>query len=137
MIYYLAGRGPSRGASREYPQALLIPLTLSKRAHSIYLLRLFNDPLATVLLYLSVVAMMIGGKRAWRGGCILFRCVTEHLLWGLRAHADRASLALGIKMNILLLLPGLLVLLFQYRGLLGTLEGLGIITMIQVSSRPH
>lgn len=43
------------------------------------------------------------------------------------------SLALGIKMNILLFLPGLLVLLFQYRGLVGTLESLAIIFLVQVA----
>lgn len=36
-------------------------------------------------------------------------------------------------MNILLFLPGLLVLLFQYRGLLGTFEGVSLITAVQVS----
>ena len=36
-------------------------------------------------------------------------------------------------MNILLFLPGLLVLLFQYRGIVGTLEGIATIALIQVS----
>lgn len=35
-------------------------------------------------------------------------------------------------MNILLFLPGLLVLLVQYRGLLGTLEGISLIVIVQV-----
>ncbi|UOH84604.1 dol-P-Man:Man(5)GlcNAc(2)-PP-Dol alpha-1,3-mannosyltransferase [Cryptococcus neoformans] len=34
-------------------------------------------------------------------------------------------------MNILNFLPGLLVLLFQYRGIIGTVEGLSIIGLIQ------
>ena len=42
------------------------------------------------------------------------------------------SLALGVKMNILLFVPGLLVLLFQYRGIKGTIEGVLIMTVIQV-----
>ena len=36
-------------------------------------------------------------------------------------------------MNILLFLPGLLVLLVQYRGILGTLEGVSLIAVTQVS----
>ncbi|WRT66552.1 uncharacterized protein IL334_003511 [Kwoniella shivajii] len=117
-IHFLAGRGSGSRISimtnRHYPQILLVPLTLSKRAHSIFLLRLFNDPIAMMVFYSSVIAMMSGGKKGWRIGCTLF------------------SLALGIKMNILLFLPGLLVLLFQYRGIYGTMEGLGIISLIQV-----
>lgn len=57
----------------KYPQVLLIPLTLSKRLHSIYLLRLFNDPLAMVIFYASVVAMMSGGNKGWRVGTVLYR----------------------------------------------------------------
>ncbi|WVQ79938.1 hypothetical protein IAT38_002039 [Cryptococcus sp. DSM 104549] len=115
-IYYLAGRPSSfpGGPAKNYPQILLIPLTLSKRAHSIYMLRLFNDPIAMLPLYLAVVAMMLGGSTGWRLGTVLY------------------SLALGVKMNILLFLPGLLVLLFQYRGVLGTVEGVATIAAIQI-----
>ncbi|ORX35727.1 putative Dol-P-Man:Man(5)GlcNAc(2)-PP-Dol alpha-1,3-mannosyltransferase [Kockovaella imperatae] len=95
------------------PQILLIPLMLSKRTHSIYLLRLFNDPWAMLLLYMSVALFLKNGKLAWRAGCAVF------------------SLALGVKMNILLFVPGLLVLLFQYRGIKGTIEGVLIVVVIQ------
>ncbi|ORY32891.1 ALG3 protein-domain-containing protein [Naematelia encephala] len=97
--------------SKRIPQILLVPLTLSKRAHSIYLLRLFNDPLAMVLLYAAVLSLMYG---RWRLGSVVY------------------SLALGVKMNILLFLPGLLVLSFQHRGLIKTLQNLTIITIIQL-----
>lgn len=42
------------------------------------------------------------------------------------------SLALGVKMNVLLTLPGLLVVLFQNRGFFGTLDSLIIIAMVQI-----
>jgi alpha-1,3-mannosyltransferase len=88
-IYYLAGsllkdktsvnvqRGMSVG-SRPLPQALLIPLVLSKRAHSIYLLRLFNDPIAMVLFYASVVVLIVASRRSaqsrlWIYGVGLYR----------------------------------------------------------------
>ena len=41
-------------------------------------------------------------------------------------------LALGIKMNILLFLPGAWVVLFQIRGLGGMLESTAVIALIQV-----
>ncbi|KAK8864587.1 hypothetical protein IAR55_001837 [Kwoniella newhampshirensis] len=114
-IYHLAGRPSApNSTAKHYPQALLIPLTLSKRAHSIFLLRLFNDPIAMLFFYASVVVMMTGTKRGWRAGCVLF------------------SLALGVKMNILLFVPALLVLLFQYRGVYGLLEGSAAIAAIQL-----
>jgi alpha-1,3-mannosyltransferase len=45
-------------------------------------------------------------------------------------------LALGIKMNILLFLPGLLVLLFQYKGVRGTILLVALIVAIQVRFFP-
>lgn len=84
-IYYLAGRPAragtaARGRSRHVPQALLIPLALSKREHSIYMLRLFNDPWAMMFLYAAIIAFMLGDGRegkqrrlSWRIGSVLFR----------------------------------------------------------------
>ncbi|GMK59008.1 hypothetical protein CspeluHIS016_0700230 [Cutaneotrichosporon spelunceum] len=104
-VYYLAGR------DRHIPQWLLFPLVLSKRSHSIYLLRLFNDPLAMILFYAAVVVFQL---EYWKIGSLIF------------------SLALGVKMNILLFLPGLLVVLFQYRGAVGTLDSLIITGFVQI-----
>ncbi|OCF61010.1 dolichyl-P-Man:Man(5)GlcNAc(2)-PP-dolichyl mannosyltransferase [Kwoniella mangroviensis CBS 10435] len=113
-VYYLSGSNNGNTRNKHYPQILLIPLCLSKRLHSIFLLRLFNDPIAMMIFYGSVVAMMKGGKTGWRIGSTLY------------------SLALGVKMNILLFLPGLLVVLFQYRGIYGTIESILAITIIQL-----
>lgn len=67
-------------------------LCLSKRLHSIYLLRLFNDGPTMMLLYLSI---FLFAQSQWTIGCLVF------------------SLAVSLKMNILLFAPGLLLLLLQ------------------------
>lgn len=67
-------------------------LCLSKRLHSIYVLRLFNDGPTMLLLYVSVLCFM---RYKWNVGCIIF------------------SLAVSVKMNVLLFAPGLLLLLLQ------------------------
>jgi alpha-1,3-mannosyltransferase len=57
--------------SARLPQALLIPLTLSKRLHSLYMLRLFNDPFAMLFLYAGVLAMTRQSRAGWTWGCRL------------------------------------------------------------------
>lgn len=70
----------------------MVMTCLSKRIHSIFLLRLFNDGPTMLLLYLSVLLFM---QQRWNLGCIVF------------------SLGVSIKMNVLLFAPGLLLLLLQ------------------------
>ena len=65
---------------------------LSKRVHSIFLLRLFNDGPTMLLLY---AAMVLFTRHRWNAGCLVF------------------SLAVSLKMNVLLFAPGLLLLLLQ------------------------
>ena len=65
---------------------------LSKRLHSIFVLRLFNEGPTMLLLYLSI---LLFAKNYWKLGCFSF------------------SLAVSIKMNVLLFAPGLLLLLLQ------------------------
>jgi alpha-1,3-mannosyltransferase len=67
-------------------------ICLSKRIHSIFMLRLFNDGITMLLLYVS---MLLFTKNRWNIGCFVF------------------SLAVSIKMNVLLFAPGLLLLLLQ------------------------
>ena len=67
-------------------------LCLSKRFHSIFLLRLFNDGPTMLVAYLSFYCFM---TRRWNIGCFIF------------------SLAVSLKMNILLFAPGLLYLLIE------------------------
>ncbi|KAK0549375.1 dolichyl-P-Man:Man(5)GlcNAc(2)-PP-dolichol alpha-1,3-mannosyltransferase [Tilletia horrida] len=77
------------------PTVLLPFLALSKRLHSIYALRLFNDPLAISFLYISLLLLI---RQRWTAAVITF------------------SAALSIKMNILLFLPALAVVLFRALG---------------------
>jgi alpha-1,3-mannosyltransferase len=67
-------------------------LCLSKRIHSIFMLRLFNDGITMLLLYVSILFFT---RNRWNVGCFVF------------------SLAVSIKMNVLLFAPGLLLLLLQ------------------------
>ncbi|KAK0563813.1 dolichyl-P-Man:Man(5)GlcNAc(2)-PP-dolichol alpha-1,3-mannosyltransferase [Tilletia horrida] len=85
-LYHLAGA----------PTALLPFLAISKRLHSIYALRLFNDPFAMFFFYISVLLLC---RKKWTSAVILF------------------STALSIKMNILLFMPALATILFRAVGL--------------------
>jgi len=75
----------------------MVCLCCSKRVHSIFVLRLFNDGPTMLLLYLSVCLFASPRlpKWKWSAGCFLF------------------SLAVSLKMNVLLFAPGLLLLLLQ------------------------
>ncbi|WFD00422.1 dolichyl-P-Man:Man5GlcNAc2-PP-dolichol alpha-1,3-mannosyltransferase [Malassezia yamatoensis] len=100
-LYYMSGA----------PPMLLIPLVLSKRLHSIYVLRMFNDPIAMFLVYNSIYWLC---RRKWRLACVLY------------------SLGLSIKMHVLLFLPGLGVVLFRGSGAMHTLQCLIWIVGVQV-----
>ncbi|XP_045395759.1 dol-P-Man:Man(5)GlcNAc(2)-PP-Dol alpha-1,3-mannosyltransferase isoform X2 [Lemur catta] len=84
----------------------------SYRVHSIFVLRLFNDPVAMVLLFLSINLLL---AQRWSWGCCCF------------------SLAVSVKMNVLLFAPGLLFLLLTQFGFHGALPKLGICAALQVA----
>nr|XP_040126138.1 dol-P-Man:Man(5)GlcNAc(2)-PP-Dol alpha-1,3-mannosyltransferase isoform X3 [Ictidomys tridecemlineatus] len=83
----------------------------SYRVHSIFVLRLFNDPVAMALLFLSINLFL---AQRWGWGCCCF------------------SLAVSVKMNVLLFAPGLLFLLLTQFGFRGALPKLGICAVLQV-----
>ncbi|KAI9826093.1 MAG: dolichyl-P-Man:Man(5)GlcNAc(2)-PP-dolichol alpha-1,3-mannosyltransferase [Thelocarpon impressellum] len=69
-------------------------LVISKRLHSVYLLRLFNDGFAVAALFVAIYAYQ---RRLWTFGTLAF------------------SWALGIKMSVLLVLPAVAIILYQGR----------------------
>lgn len=83
----------------------------SHRIHSIFVLRLFNDPIAMLFLYASLILFL---KKHWSIGCILF------------------SLGVSIKMNVLLFAPGLFIVLCLSHGFFLTLKYIFICGLVQV-----
>lgn len=71
-------------------------LILSKRLHSIYMLRLFNDCFAVLFLWLAINYYQ---KRNWYLGTALISC------------------GIGVKMSVLLSIPGVAFILLQSCGL--------------------
>ncbi|KAG8896620.1 dolichyl-P-Man:Man(5)GlcNAc(2)-PP-dolichol alpha-1,3-mannosyltransferase, partial [Tulasnella sp. 417] len=92
------------------PNYVILPLILSKRLHSIFVLRLFNDCWAVAIMMTAIVAYQ---KRWLKVGTGLY------------------ALALSVKMNILLYLPGILVILVQTAGLLAGLGHIALVIGIQ------
>ncbi|GAM21177.1 hypothetical protein SAMD00019534_043520 [Acytostelium subglobosum LB1] len=97
--------------TRSVPGYVLLFLILSKRIHSIFGLRLFNDCISMFLFY---VALYLFTRHRWSIGCVFF------------------SLAVGIKMNLLLFAPALLLLLLQTYGVAKTVPRLAICAIVQV-----
>uniref|UniRef100_A0A131Z2P9 dolichyl-P-Man:Man5GlcNAc2-PP-dolichol alpha-1,3-mannosyltransferase n=1 Tax=Rhipicephalus appendiculatus TaxID=34631 RepID=A0A131Z2P9_RHIAP len=93
------------------PYVLVLMCATSYRIHSIYVLRLFNDPVAMALLYASLSFLI---RRRWVLACILF------------------SLAVSVKMNILLFAPALFLVLLSTRGLVKTCLLIGLCGLIQL-----
>ncbi|KAF8478739.1 mannosyltransferase [Russula ochroleuca] len=83
------------------PNWILLLLPLSKRLHSIYVLRLFNDVWAVIFAQLSILAL--GGGLS--DLAVLF-----------------LSVAISVKMSVLLYLPAFLVVLVKQRGLITTIR---------------
>ncbi|KIJ16878.1 glycosyltransferase family 58 protein [Paxillus involutus ATCC 200175] len=93
------------------PNWTVLLLPLSKRLHSIFVLRLFNDCWSLVFVQAATLAFQNASDDL---GILLF------------------SLALSVKMSALLYIPGLLVILFQRHGLMGTLRHSLVLACTQV-----
>jgi len=93
------------------PNWTVLLLPLSKRLHSIFVLRLFNDCWSVVLVLAAILAFQ---KASDDLGTLIF------------------SLALSVKMSALLYLPGLLVIFFKRHGLMGTMRHLLVVVVTQI-----
>ncbi|KAI0889108.1 glycosyltransferase family 58 protein [Annulohypoxylon maeteangense] len=87
-------------------------LVLSKRLHSVFVLRCFNDCFATFSLWLAIYLFQ---RRDWTAASIVYS-------WGL-----------GIKMSLLLVLPAIGVVLLLGRGFSGSLKCAMIMANIQIA----
>ncbi|BGP04032.1 Glycosyltransferase family 58 protein [Rhodotorula toruloides ATCC 204091] len=105
------------------PYALPL-LTISKRLHSIYMLRMFNDALVMLFVYSAIALYMVPAKtaspvqrrkleRRWLFGTVLMSC------------------ALSIKMSTLLFLPALFYLLFTQSSPLTLLQHVLVLCLTQ------
>ncbi|XP_044261269.1 lethal(2)neighbour of tid protein [Tribolium madens] len=93
------------------PYALILTTLTSYRIHSIYVLRLFNDPIAVLLFYISLNLFI---SNRWFIGSFFY------------------SLAVSIKMNILLYAPCLLVAYLTNLTLVETILNLFICGLVQL-----
>jgi alpha-1,3-mannosyltransferase len=86
-------------------------LMLSKRIHSIYILRMFNDCIAVLLGYAAIYCFT---KQNWRVGSFIY------------------SISVSIKMNMLLYAPGILFLYLVGTGIQETVLCLSICAFVQI-----
>ncbi|KAL2840972.1 putative alpha-1,3-mannosyltransferase [Aspergillus pseudoustus] len=101
------------------PPYLFPLLVLSKRLHSIYMLRLFNDGLAALCMWISIWFFI---NRKWTAGVVVW------------------SFGLGIKMTLILLAPAIIVLLALSLSVWPCIRlaalGLGIQVMLAIPFLP-
>ncbi|SPQ25421.1 01ea98ba-3ab2-4ce4-9293-ef0a082c985b [Thermothielavioides terrestris] len=92
------------------PPYVLPLLVLSKRLHSIFVLRCFNDCFATLFLWLAVFLLQ---RRAWRAGALAY------------------TLGLAVKMTLLLALPAVGVVLLLGSGFATSLWLAAMMALVQ------
>lgn len=100
-----------RKTAKVPPYALVLTTLTSYRIHSIFLLRLFNDPIAVLLFYVSLNCFL---SDRWKLGSLFY------------------SLAVSVKMNILLYAPCLLLAYLTNLTLTETFANLTICAVVQV-----
>ncbi|CBK24812.2 uncharacterized protein [Blastocystis hominis] len=97
--------------SKVVPQWAMLFLALSKRLKSIYYLRLFNESVLMLPVYLSILLFTY---QQWFWGMLLL------------------SISLSIKMNVLLFFPAVLLLLFESVGVTRAILLLLLCAIVQI-----
>ncbi|XP_058076111.1 dol-P-Man:Man(5)GlcNAc(2)-PP-Dol alpha-1,3-mannosyltransferase isoform X2 [Magnolia sinica] len=95
----------------QLPWWALVLLSLSKRVHSIFVLRLFNDCFAMTLLHAALASLLY---QRWHLALIIF------------------SGAVSIKMNVLLYAPPLFLLMLKGMSMVGVLSALSGAALVQI-----
>ncbi|KFY37192.1 hypothetical protein V495_07319 [Pseudogymnoascus sp. VKM F-4514 (FW-929)] len=93
------------------PPYIFPMLILSKRLHSIYILRCFNDCFAVLFLWMAIYAYQ---RRSYTTGTIIY------------------SLGLGVKMSLLLVLPALGIVFLLTNGIWTGLQQATIMAQLQI-----
>ncbi len=93
------------------PYVLILCCCIAYRIHSVYVLRMFNDPIAVLLFYFALNLFLLD---RWTLGSAVY------------------SLAVSIKMNILLYSPALLIAYITLLGIKETIKQLLICTSVQL-----
>ncbi|WKX92896.1 hypothetical protein Q1695_010712 [Nippostrongylus brasiliensis] len=99
-------------SNRIAPFVLVFLSFTGYRIHSIFILRLFNDPVAMLFFYLAVMFFI---SERWTIGCLLY------------------SFAVSIKMNVLLYAPALFFIMLLNTGLWQTLWNLICCAVLQIA----
>ncbi|VDL81024.1 unnamed protein product [Nippostrongylus brasiliensis] len=99
-------------SNRIAPFVLVFLSFTGYRIHSIFILRLFNDPVAMLFFYLAVMFFI---SEQWTIGCLLY------------------SFAVSIKMNVLLYAPALFFIMLLNTGLWQTLWNLICCAVLQIA----
>ena len=112
MIYLVGNQlmGSLYQQTKTMPWWSLYLLMCSRRIHSIFVLGLFNDCWAQFLLIVSIYYFV---QDRWETGCVFF------------------SLAVSIKMNILLFAPSLLILMCQRYNVKRAIGLIGLCALVQ------
>ncbi|CEJ58585.1 hypothetical protein PMG11_07236 [Penicillium brasilianum] len=95
----------------EVPPYLYPLLVLSKRLHSIFMLRLFNDGIAAFAMWVAIYLCM---KQKWTAGIAIW------------------SLGVGVKMTLVLLVPGIAIITLLSLGLVQSIVLGAMAVLIQV-----